>query len=120
MKNRPVNLNLFSIRFPFTALVSIVHRVTGFLLYLSLPILLWLFSQSLVSEQGFLQAKQSMQGFGYYCMLLVLAAFVYHLIAGVRHILMDFHIGVGLKPAKWGAILVVVLTLFTLACMFII
>jgi succinate dehydrogenase / fumarate reductase cytochrome b subunit len=57
-KPRPKNLNLLSIRLPVNALVSILHRVSGFALFLVLPLLLWCLQQSLQSAQGFEQVQQ--------------------------------------------------------------
>lgn len=49
LTNRPKNLNLFTLRFPLSAVVSILHRLTGVLLFLTIPALALLFNLSLSS-----------------------------------------------------------------------
>ena len=77
-------------------MVSIMHRVSGALLFLALPLLLWMFELSLISELGFARlarhrlalARRSSS-----CSCLAWA-FFHHLIAGIRYLLLDLHIGV--------------------------
>lgn len=117
-KQRPVNLNLFTIRQPIPAIVSILHRITGVLLFLLIPLVLWAFQVSLGSDQGFETihqyltsplAKLIVWGF--------LVAFLYHFVAGIRHLLMDINIGVSLKGGRRSAFLtlgiVIILTIIT-------
>lgn len=58
-KQRPVNLDLKTIRFPVTAIASILHRVSGVITFVAVGILLWLLGTSLSSPEGFLQALPS-------------------------------------------------------------
>src|SRR5579872_3303497 len=51
--HRPKNLNLLTIRFPIPAIVSILHRLSGVVLFLLIPIILWGLSQSLASDDSF-------------------------------------------------------------------
>lgn len=55
-QGRPVFLDLRKIRLPLNAVVSILHRITGVFLILSIPVLLWLLDRSLASPEGFAQA----------------------------------------------------------------
>lgn len=109
--HRPKNLNLLTIRFPIPAIVSILHRITGVLMFLLLPALLWVLHKSLISQQDFDEIRQI---FSYFTVKFVvwgfLAAFIYHLVAGVRHLLMDIHIGEELKSGRIGAMLVIVVS----------
>jgi succinate dehydrogenase / fumarate reductase, cytochrome b subunit len=90
---RPKNLNLFTIHFPIPAIVSILHRITGVGLFLLIPFTLWLLSFSL-TNQGFI-ALQSWSGLFWIKIIfwLALVPFFFHLVAGIRHLLMDIHIG---------------------------
>lgn len=62
-KQRPVNLDLQTIRFPITAIASILHRVSGVITFVAVGILLWLLGTSLSSPEGFLTASSIMNNF---------------------------------------------------------
>ena len=91
-RNRPKNLNLFTIRLPINALVSILHRATGCLLFLILPLLLFLLQLSLSSVEHYQMVQNLMNSFFIKLILLGLAwAFFHHFFAGIRHLAMDVH-----------------------------
>lgn len=93
-KQRPVNLDLKTISFPITAIASILHRVSGVITFIALGILLWLLSLSLSSEQGFVQAQAITDTLIVKFILWgILTALVYHVVGGVRHLLMDLGFG---------------------------
>ena len=89
--------DLPSYRWPLAALVSGAHRLSGVLMFLLLPFILWLFDKSVSSEISFGQftaAFSSGLGIfgGWFIKLVVLAliwAYLHHFIAGVRHLYMD-------------------------------
>ena len=89
--------DLPSYRWPLAALVSGAHRLSGVLMFLLLPFILWLFDKSVSSEISFGQftaAFSSGLGIfgGWFIKLVVLAliwAYLHHLFAGVRHLYMD-------------------------------
>ncbi|AUU92953.1 succinate dehydrogenase cytochrome b556 large subunit [Enterobacteriaceae bacterium A-F18] len=90
-KQRPVNLDLATIRFPVTAIASILHRVSGVITFVAVGILLWLLGLSLSSEEGFQSASAIMSGFFVKFILWgILTALAYHAVGGIRHMLMDF------------------------------
>lgn len=91
--SRPINLNLFTIRFPIPAIVSILHRVTGAFLFLLIPFMLWALQTSLTSD-GFDQLRLWLDA-GVFKLLawLLLVPFCFHFIAGIRHLLSDIHLG---------------------------
>lgn len=90
-KQRPVNLDLTTIRFPVTAIASILHRVSGVITFVAVGILLWLLGLSLSSEEGFQAASAIMNGFFVKFILWgILTALAYHAVGGIRHMLMDF------------------------------
>ena len=87
---RPKNLDLFSIRLPVPALVSILHRISGLMLYLAIPFLLLLLQASLRSEADFDWVRQVLQGSWLKCLeLILMTAFAHHFFAGMRHLAMD-------------------------------
>ncbi len=90
-KQRPVNLDLSTIKFPLTAIASILHRVSGVITFVAVGILLWLLGLSLSSPEGFQQAAAIMSGFVVrFIVWGILTALAYHIAGGIRHLLMDF------------------------------
>ncbi len=82
-------------RLPLPGIVSILHRISGLLLFLCLPLLLWLFELSLASERSFERFVQISQSWVARIALLALGwALLHHLCAGVRFLLLDLHLGV--------------------------
>ncbi|MBD1389645.1 succinate dehydrogenase cytochrome b556 subunit [Neiella sp. HB171785] len=89
-KQRPVNLDLSTIRFPATAVASILHRVSGVILFFGVGILLCLLGMALASEQGFADvAGFANNPFGIFILWGILTALAYHLVGGIRHLIMD-------------------------------
>lgn len=109
--NRPVYLNLFQFTFPVTAIASILHRLSGVFLFLLIPGLLYCFSMSLASDKSFMMLKAwfdlPWMKWGF---ILVGVALYYHLVAGLRHLLMDCHLGDSKVGGRIGAYLVMGLT----------
>ncbi|MBU2887410.1 succinate dehydrogenase, cytochrome b556 subunit [Gilvimarinus agarilyticus] len=117
-KKRPVNLELSTIKFPITALVSITHRVTGVALFAGVAVLLWMLDASLSSAEGFASVQDSLAS--PVCKLIlwgVLAALGYHTAMGVRHLIMDCGVGESYEGGRLGAklALVVAVVLIVLA-----
>jgi succinate dehydrogenase / fumarate reductase cytochrome b subunit len=109
-KKRPVNLDLGSMKFPPMAIASILHRISGIILFILLPVMIFLLGQSVHSEQTFTQMKITLAAPLYKLMLWAFsAALVYHILAGFRHILMDMGFGEHLCASRRTAILVMVL-----------
>jgi len=117
MARRPKYLDLFQIRLPLPALTSFLHRVSGVLLFLTIPLLLILLQQSLGSAAGFDTARARLDYLLVKLFLLVLLwAYLHHFFAGIRFLFLDVHIGVDLPQARITAALVLfagaILTLF--------
>ncbi|MCD6055057.1 MAG: succinate dehydrogenase, cytochrome b556 subunit [Gammaproteobacteria bacterium] len=109
---RPVNLALTTLRFPITAIISILHRVSGLLLFLSLPFVLYLFQQSLASIEDFDSLQDCFQSVILRLVVwVVLSALWYHLIAGIRHLLMDWGVGESKTGGRIGARIVLVFSM---------
>ena len=112
-KKRPINLDFFTIRFPITAMVSILHRISGTFLFLLIPLLLWCFSHSLSSDTDFASLQQTLTEHVFLRLILwlVIVGFFYHLFAGIRHILMDLHLFEELKQGRTTAKLTLLFTI---------
>lgn len=110
VKPRPVFLNLLAIRQPLPAIVSILHRVSGALLFvIGIPLLLWGVQMSLASPDAFAQFKIVVAHPFSKLILLALAwAYIHHLLAGLRHLALDLHVGVDLAPARRSSAIVLV------------
>jgi succinate dehydrogenase / fumarate reductase cytochrome b subunit len=110
---RPVNLDLSTMRFPVAAIISILHRVTGVWLFIALPFLLYWLGQSLLSAQRFqiIQACIHSHLWVRFLMWTVLAAATYHLVAGIRHIIMDLSIGDTVRGGRITAWCVLIISI---------
>ena len=109
-KNRPKNLNLLTIKLPINALVSILHRATGCVLFLMLPVILLLLQWSLSSALHFETVIAILHSPFIKLMLLGLAwAFFHHFFAGIRHLAMDVHWMTTLMKARYTSKVVLVL-----------
>lgn len=105
MKNqRPVNLDISTIKLPITAIVSILHRISGVFLFAGVAVLLWMLDASLTSEERFLALQETLLNPVWQVIIwTVLAALGFHLAMGVRHLLMDCGIGESFKGGRLGA-----------------
>jgi succinate dehydrogenase / fumarate reductase, cytochrome b subunit len=112
-KTRPVYLDLARIRQPIPAITSILHRISGALLFfVGVPALLWGVQASLVSAEAYEAFRAFMaQPLVKLITLLLVWAYLHHLFAGLRHLLMDVHVGLDLKPARQSATIATVAAL---------
>lgn len=99
--------DLMNYRLPAAGFVSILHRISGFLLFLALPFILYLFQQSLTSEDTFAYLQGFMSNLWVKLVVLVLFwGYIQHFCSGIRHLIMDNHIGLDKESAKQSAIVV--------------
>ncbi len=113
--HRPVYLNLLKIRLPLTGIVSFAHRITGVILFLSLPFAVYLLDLSIESEQSFAKVRQIFdQPVMMLVQILLLWSIAHHFFAGLRFLLIDAEIGVEKSQAKLGAWLVLLAEVLTL------
>lgn len=110
LRKRPVYLNLPRIRLPLPGIVSFLHRVTGAAMFLfGIPLLLAAVGWSLASPESFGELKAA---FAHPLAKLVAIGFVWaymhHFCAGIRHLLLDLHIGVDLDSARRSSAVVAV------------
>lgn len=108
-KTRPKHLNLIVIRLPVAGIVSIMHRVSGAVLFLMLPLLLWLFQASIQSPESFAKFQSVVSNpLAKLFLLGLLWGYLHHLLAGVRHLFLDLHVGAELETARASSIVVLV------------
>ncbi len=104
---RPVFLNLVQIRLPIAGLMSILHRLSGVLLFMFIPFILYLLQLVLSGEAGYQQAVDLLSN-----PLVMLVCFVlfwslsHHFLAGIRYLLLDIHVGVDTPVYRYTAWLV--------------
>jgi succinate dehydrogenase / fumarate reductase, cytochrome b subunit len=121
---RPVFLNLLQIRLPIPGVVSIAHRISGVLLFLSIPLFLALFQRSLQGESGFAQALAWLGNpLVMFISLVLLWSLLHHWLAGLRYLLVDLEIGVEKRAGRrsaWGVmVLAPVLTVILLGVLWL-
>jgi len=102
---RPVFLDLRAMRWPPGAVASILHRASGLMLVLAIPLALWVLARSLEGPEGFAQARALLGGCPGRLVLALLAwALAHHLAAGVRFLLMDAGLlGHGVRSGRASA-----------------
>lgn len=112
---RPVNLSLLGLfaAMPVTAVASILHRITGIVLFVGALYLCYLLDLALSDQTGFAQAGIVLATpAGKLALWAIIAALGYHLLAGVKHLLLDLHVGdtlAGARFASWVSIVLAVL-----------
>lgn len=92
-------------RLPLAGYVSIFHRVSGALMFFLLPFILYLLEQSLTSEISFEYFKGVTSHWFAKLVILALAwSYLHHFCAGIRHLLMDVHMGLDKDSARKSAV----------------
>jgi succinate dehydrogenase / fumarate reductase cytochrome b subunit len=112
-KPRPVYLNLVRIRLPLPGIVSILHRVSGAVLYLiGLPLLLVGVQRSLASPEAFDSFRAAFSNpLAKIVLIGLIWAYLHHFCAGIRFLLLDVHQGIELGPARLSSVIVLVVSL---------
>jgi len=116
IKKRPKHLNLLVIQQPLPAILSILHRASGGVIFLLLPVLICLFQMSLESAETYAAIKECMSYLPVKIILFgLLWLYMHHFCAGIRFLLLDAHVGIDLRGARLGSMIVfavsIVLTL---------
>ncbi|MCF6337792.1 MAG: succinate dehydrogenase, cytochrome b556 subunit [Gammaproteobacteria bacterium] len=105
--NRPVFLNLLRIRQPVMAVVSIFHRISGVLMILALPGLVYLLNLSLSNQAGFSQVAGLLTSPALKTLAVLFGwALAHHILAGIRFMLLDFDLAIERGAARKTAWLV--------------
>ena len=113
---RPVNLDLLRMRFPVTAVVSILHRLSGIIMFIFLPLFLYIISQASNTPSSYHQL-QTLLLTPWMIVLIwgILSASIYHILAGVRHLLADMGVGESLAFARCSAWLLIIVEFVVIA-----
>lgn len=123
--NRPVNLSLSTVlavnmKSP-VAIASILHRISGVVIFLLIPVLLYVLQQSLASEAAFAAVKTDILGglVGGFLVFVALAGLIFHLVAGIKHLVQDFGVGESLQGGRLFATLALVVSAVLVLCAFV-
>ena len=114
--HRPVYIDLRKINLPVSALISITHRLSGmYVFFITLPLMLALIYFSTESEDSFNELSLFLKNYEFILGLIVLSFCIlwYHILSGVRHLIMDAHIGESLLASKYSAIFTISLWIIT-------
>ena len=112
--SRPMFLDLTKIKFPIMAILSIFHRITGVLLFFAIPFLIYQLGVSLSSPAAFNALQVSLfSGFTSFVLWVAVVAMSYHLLAGIRHMIMDLGFFEHLCSAKVTAVVVLLLVVIS-------
>ena len=117
MQERPVYLDLTKIRLPMSAFSSITHRLSGmYVFFITLPLFLYVIYTSTLSKSSYELLLMSLNTASVFSIFFYISVsiFWYHILTGIRHLIMDFfHIGESLKGANFSAIFVVFFWILT-------
>ena len=119
--HRPVYIDLRKIKLPASALISITHRLSGmYVFFITLPLMLALIYFSTESEDSFNELSLFLRDHKLILGLIVISFCIlwYHILSGVRHLLMDAHIGESLQASKYSAIFTISLWIITTSFVF--
>ena len=114
--HRPVYIDLRKINLPVSALISITHRLSGmYVFFITLPLMLALIYFSTESKDSFNDLSLFLKDYKFILGLIVLSFCIlwYHILSGVRHLIMDAHIGESLIASKYSAIFTISLWIIT-------
>jgi len=109
---RPVNINLLKIRLPISAFTSITHRLSGmYIFFITFPLSVYLFKISINSNSDFINLIESLENNLYLSTFVAFSYLVlwYHILTGVRHLIMDMHIGESLRASRLSSLLVLLI-----------
>lgn len=117
-RDRPKNLDLTTVKFPITATASILHRISGIIVFIALAIFLTLLNQSLASETDFNNVMGYIDNFFIgFIIWAALTGLAYHVVFGVRHMIQDLGYWEELESAalsaKVGFIITAILSVLT-------
>lgn len=123
--NRPVNLPLATIlevnmKSP-VAIASILHRISGIVVFLLIPVLLYILQGSLASEADFNAIKDNVFGavIGRLVVFAALAGLIFHFFAGIKHLLMDAGIAEELESGRTMATVTIAISAVFIAVAFV-
>jgi succinate dehydrogenase cytochrome b subunit len=102
--SRPKFLDLRLIRLPLPGVISILHRISGALMFLALPFVLWMLQYSLRSIETYTELARLLgHPLSKVVLLVVLWALAHHFCAGLRFLAIDLGAGVKIRQARTSA-----------------
>ena len=117
MNQRPVYIDLRKIKLPMSAFSSITHRLSGmYIFFISLPLFIYLLFKSTLNKGSYELMHESLQSVTFFTIFVFFSfsVFWYHILTGVRHLIMDFfHIGESLVGSYYSSIFVLGLWFLT-------
>lgn len=117
MNQRPVYIDLRKIKLPMSAFSSITHRISGmYIFFISLPLFTYLLFKSTLNKGSYELMHESLQSVTFFTIFVFFSfsVFWYHILTGVRHLIMDFfHIGESLVGSYYSSIFVLGLWFLT-------
>ena len=122
MQERPVYLDLTKIRLPMSAFISITHRLSGmYVFFITLPLILYIINKTTSSKSEYEKILVDITSISFFSFFVFISMAVlwYHVLTGVRHLIMDFfHIGESLTGSHYSSIFTVVLWSLTSLILF--
>jgi len=122
MQERPVYLDLTKIRLPMSAFSSITHRLSGmYVFFISLPLMLFIINQSTSSKSTYEKLLTDISSLSFFSIFIFIsiAIFWYHILTGVRHLIMDFfHIGESLSGSYYSSVFTVIIWIISSLILF--
>lgn len=117
-KQRPVNLQLNTISFPPTAIVSILHRISGVGMFVGMVFVIWAWATALQSAEDFMMVQDILGGIlGKIIAIGTVSLLIFHVVVGIRHVIMDMgyweELDSGNASAKASIVIWLVLTVLT-------
>ena len=114
--NRPVNLDIGTMRLPITAWASITHRASGIFIFAGMAVLLWALDDSLKSPESFAGLQECLTNpLSKFVMWAIISGLIYHSVAGIKHLVMDMGIGETMEGGVRGVQIVIVVSVVLIA-----
>ena len=122
--NRPVNLSMgqvldVNLKSP-VAIASILHRLSGVIVFLLVPVLLWILDKSLSSPEGFAQVQAIFDSFIVrFIVWVFVAGLIYHTFTGIKHLLADVGVAEELQSGRTAATISLILSAIGIVASFV-
>ncbi len=122
--NRPVNLSMgqvleVNLKSP-VAIASILHRLSGVIVFLLVPVLLWLLDKSLSSAEGFAEVQAIFSSFIVrFIVWVFVAGLLFHFIMGIKHLLADLGFAEELQSGRVAATISLILAAISIVASFV-
>ena len=110
-RERPVNLDFTKFKFPPMAFLSVTHRISGMIIFLFLPLFIYMLHASVISQASFTHLQQVVMHNGWMrlAVWIAVSATLYHFLSGLRHMMMDLGFGESIEAGRISAYTVFIL-----------